>query len=206
MLVSEKYLDYNTGYTGVITALCNPDHYGVTRMATIPNIKFIPLTQGKHAIVDAEDYDFLMQWKWFFHNKGYATRWPKKEKIDAKIKRNPILMHRLILNTPKGFETDHINGDRLDNRKLNLRICTRSENRCNRMKNLDGTSIYKGIYWNKVRRKWQSQIGSNGIKIGLGCFSSQIEAAFAYDVAAKKYHGKFAKINNVDKEITNQKE
>ena len=149
------------------------------------NTKLIPLTQGRFAIVDAEDYEWLSKWKWSYGYGGYAGRG---------IQYGVIYMHRLILGTPAGSHTDHINGNGLDNRKSNLRICTHHENMRNRSKQ-KGSSKYKGVYWERKREKWIAQIKINNKNIHLGSFKKEYDASVAYDLAAIKYHGIFAKVN-----------
>ena len=151
--------------------------------------KQIRLSQGKFAIVDDEDFDFLNQWKWCAaknRNTYYAYR--------ADNGKN-IYMHRLILNAPAGIEVDHRHGNGLDNRRSEIRLCTHAENQHNYRKQSEATSQYKGITWNKHMKKWRVQIRSDGKHIDLGHFSNQIEAAHAYDEAARKYHGEFANTN-----------
>lgn len=151
--------------------------------------ELIPLTQGRFAIVDADNYDWLMQWKWHF-NTLYARRWVYPNE-------KPIVewMHRVILNTPHGMYTDHINGNGLDNRRCNLRICTLKQNQGNRKKGDRTTSKYKGVCWATDGSIWQSNISIKGKDVHLGRFKSEIDAAKAYDNAAKEYFGEFAKCN-----------
>jgi len=105
-------------------------------------------------------------------------------------------MHREVLKVPDNMLVDHINHKGLDNRKANLREATHSENRYNRAKPSNpAQSKYKGVYWRKRNRKWQAQINFNKKRIYLGTFSDEIEAAKAYDRAARKYHGQFAYLN-----------
>lgn len=103
------------------------------------------------------------------------------------------MMHRLILDVPKGAEVDHINGNGLDNRRRNLRICTRSENQWNRRLAPNNTSGFKGVY--RFQGKWRAQIQSFGKKIHIGLYETRIEAARAYDEVAIKCHGDFAATN-----------
>lgn len=155
-------------------------------------MKQIPLTKDKVALVDDEDYDFLMQWKWRFHG-GYAVR------TDWILgSRKEILMHRVIAKTPTSKETDHINGNKLDNRKGNLRVCSRSANRFNQGKYAgEHHSKYKGVTWHKVWKKWQAQIRINGKTKYLGKYDSETEAAIAYNNAAASHHKEFARLNEV---------
>lgn len=150
-------------------------------------MKQIPLTQGKFATVDDEDYEFLNQWKWYLSNTGYAVRNENGKTIS---------MQRVILSTPIGLHSDHIDHDRLNNCRMNLRVCLPRENKANRKKQ-DGISKYKGVTWHKHNSRWTAQIMANGRKIYLGSFSSEEDAAQAYNFAAAEYHGEFAHINKV---------
>jgi len=153
--------------------------------------KAIPLTQGLYAIVDVEDYERINKHKWSAdnqHGHWYAIRRNKENKS--------VYMHREILQVPKGKETDHKNHFGLDNRKSNIRICTRQQNSRNRKKGKRKTSSrYKGVGWHKASQKWEVRIGQSYQRIALGLFDSEIEAAKIYDEAAKRLYGKFASIN-----------
>ena len=104
-------------------------------------------------------------------------------------------MHRVILKTPKGMDTDHRNGDGLDNRRCNLRICTKSQNSINRKMQSNNTSGYRGVYWHKRDKKWLAHIKIDGKKINFGYCSTKEQAAEAYNEAAKKHYGEFARLN-----------
>jgi len=159
-------------------------------------MRFIPLTQNKYAIVDDKDYEELSKYKWYCcyapHKKTYYAVTPIK--IGGKWK--SVSMHRLILNAPKGKFTDHKNGRGYDNRRINIRICTNAENQHNQY-NLRTvkTSKYKGVCHRKSYKIWRAQIVVAQKQIFLGDFSSEIEAAMAYDKAAVKYFGEFAHCN-----------
>ena len=157
-------------------------------------MKKIKLTQGKHALVDDDDFEFLNQWRWCAHKQRngifYAVR-----SSDTKQKRMMGWMHRIVLNTSKGMETDHINNDGLDNRKINLRVCTRSENLCNRARFKNNTSGFKGVSWYKPYEKWTARITVNQKTIFLGYFNDLQQAALAYNKAAVKHQGEFAQLN-----------
>lgn len=164
-------------------------------------MKQIPLTQGKFAKVDDEDYDYLMQWRWqVLHDREGG--WYAQTTINYAT----VRMHRLIMKAPFGTEVDHINSDGLDNRKCNLRFCTRSQNQRNQKTRRKGTSsIYKGVWLQRNSKKWQAQITYNRRRIYLGCFTDEIEAAGAYDRRAIELFGEFAR-TNFPKRIPRKKE
>lgn len=161
-------------------------------------MKYINLTQGKRTMVDDEDYKFLNQWKWQISARGYAVRgeWNREVKNN-----NIIIMSRVILNCPDDKEADHINGDRLDNRRQNLRAVTKKENRRNRSMLEKNKSGYKGVVElsDKFRLKnFRANIGVDGKNIYLGHFSTAQEASLAYNEAARKYFGQYAR-NSVER-------
>ena len=148
-------------------------------------MKEIPLTQGKVAIVDDEDYKYLSQFKWCAHkvyNIFYAVR-----NIREDGKQKTLQMHTAILGRKDGFECDHINGNGLDNRRSNLRLVTHRQNEQNRHKKK--TSKYPGIYWNKQNKKWEALIRINGKRIHLGLFNDEYKAYLAYCKAVKEMTG-----------------
>lgn len=149
----------------------------------------IPLTKGHFAIVDDEDYEELSKYKWY-SSLGRAVRGIPKGDNMAKIH-----MHRVIAQTPEGMDTDHINGDPLDNRRSNLRWATRSQNLSNKGMNRNNKSGFKGVFWFKNYKKWLATIRVDKKRIFLGYFKDKIEAAIAYNNAAIKYHNEFAKLN-----------
>jgi hypothetical protein len=151
-------------------------------------MKNISLTQGKFAMVDDEDYEYLNRHKWYFE-KGYAAR--KEGVIRGKI----TYMHRVIMQTPDGMDTDHINGNKLDNRRENLRVCTHAQNTRNRNYQINNTSGYKGVSFDKSRNKWHVAIKVNGLHINKGRYDTVEEAARAYDEAARYYFGEYAGLN-----------
>ena len=153
-------------------------------------MKKIPLTRGKFALVDDEDYGRLSEHKWYFHHSGYAIR-----KITVSKKQVIVHMHREVLMPPIELFTDHINGNGLDNRRENLRNCTAIENSRNQSMAKSNKSGFKGVSWHKAGCKWRSVIHNQGKQEHLGEFFCIVKAAKAYDEAARKYHGDFARTN-----------
>jgi len=152
--------------------------------------KEIPLNKGAVTIVDESDYERLMKFKWRISEKGYAMR----TQVD-KGKASGVLMHRMLLDPPKGFMADHINGDRLDNRRCNLRLANALENSRNRANNHNSRSKYKGVAWKVENNKWQARIRIVGKQHHIGLFDTEEDAAYAYNQAAKLQHGDFSRLN-----------
>lgn len=119
-----------------------------------------------------------------FLYRGYAF---------TSVKGKPVGLHRLIMRTPKGMVTDHINCDKLDNRRSNLRVCTNRQNILGQKVSKDNTSGYKGVSWSRGMKKWRAAISVNYKKIILGHFSEITDAAEAYLRAAKLHYGAYAK-------------
>jgi hypothetical protein len=153
----------------------------------------IPLTQGKFAKVDPDDYTWLAQFRWHSKTNEYAAYAVRTITRDRRQKR--IYMHRLIMNTPPHLVCDHVNHDGLDNRRHNLRNCTLTQNNANTRPAKNASSKYKGVSYNKRRKKFAAFIKKAGSQIHLGYFHDEIEAARAYDRAARKYHKAFALLN-----------
>lgn len=163
-------------------------------------VKLIPLTQDKFAKVDDEDYEDLMQFKWYAHCKHKYNLWYARTGIDNRKK---LFMHRYILQLQNSAVlVDHINRDGLDNTRRNLRIASASESNMNRRKKSSpASSQFKGVCWHKQCKKWQAQIRVNGKLNYLGLFVDEIEAAKIYDDAARQSFGQFAYLNFKDRRI-----
>jgi hypothetical protein len=154
----------------------------------------ISLTQNKIALIDDEDFWLISQYKWYpkrHRNTYYASA--NGPRINGK--RQTIFMHQLLLPSSKEQQVDHKNGNGLDNRRGNLRFATHAENMRNRVGNKTSFSKYKGVDWKKSNQKWRARIRVNNKELHLGCFFDEIEAAKAYDAAATKHYGEFAKLN-----------
>lgn len=150
-------------------------------------MKIIPLTQGYEAIVDDEDYVWAASlFPWCVSkssNKRYASKRQNK-----KI----VYLHRLLMNAPAGVEVDHINGNGLDNRRENLRLCSHADNQRAKKPQRGGTSPYRGVYWYKRHQKWATKIQRLDDVYFLGYFSEEEDAARAWDKKAKELFGDFA--------------
>lgn len=147
------------------------------------DMKEIHATRGLVVMVDDDDYEKLIAYKWSFNN-GYAN--------SSRVG----MMHRVIMGNPNG-QVDHINGNRADNRRCNLRLATQKENSQNKTK-FWGKSKYKGVLWDNKSECWQSRIFSQGKSIFLGNFRNEQNAAQAYNEAALKYFGEFSALNVID--------
>ena len=155
----------------------------------------IPLTQGKYAIVDPEDYTRLSIHKWHLVRSPRSDYASRSVTIGYRRQRH-VQMHRVIMNARPGQFIDHINHNGLDNRKANLRFASNAQNSWNKRKQRGNhSSKYKGVSFFKREKKWTARIQANGKKIFLGMFKNEIDAAKAYDAAARKYYGEFAYLN-----------
>lgn len=155
-------------------------------------MKTIALTKGRYALVDDADFEWLNQWKWSFVNRnaGYAQRNAQREAGG----REWIKMHRLITECPKGMVVDHINGNPLDNRRSNLRVCTQQQNCLNTKVSKNSRSGYKDIFWMKDKNRWLVQIMYKGEKTDGGYFIELSEAIEVRDRLIQELHGEFAHV------------
>ncbi len=148
-------------------------------------MKQIALTQGEFALVDDDDYENLIRFKWSIiklKRRSYAR---------SVIVGKHYYMHRLIMDAPAGVEVDHVDHNGLNNSRSNLRFATRVQNIHNSRKRTDNKSGHVGVYWNKAHQKWNCQIGINGKRVFLGHSSDINEASEMYKKAAKNHFGEF---------------
>jgi len=150
------------------------------------DVRRIPLGHGLYALVDAADYEWLSQWNWSIRGNGYATRTEKGK---------TVLMHRQIMQAPKGKIVDHIDGNPHNSYRSNLRICSRAENLLNTGKRAGATSPFKGVWLNRSTGRWYAAIRCRGQRIWLGAYVDEVEAARAYDLKAVDRFGVFARPN-----------
>ena len=155
----------------------------------------IYLSCGNFVLIDEDDYDFLSMWKWNI-GSGYASRAASVIEYEMGTPRR-ISMHRQILSCPKGMVIDHINRNKLDNRKSNLRVCTYSENTANAYRKQRGTSKYKGVYYKSDCKKWCAELIAHGKRIYLGLHITEKDAALAYNKAFIENYGTIGLLNEV---------
>lgn len=150
----------------------------------------IKLTRGAVAIVDDDCFSWLAGWNWSADtSRGHVYAYRGAVGGNS---RTTVYLHRVVAGAGGGEVVDHVNGDTLDNRRCNLRICTPSQNAMNARKP-PSSSGYRGVF--KCGEKWRVRIDANGKSHAIGRFTDKIEAAHAYDAAARKVHGAFAILN-----------
>jgi HNH endonuclease len=149
----------------------------------------VELTKGYIAIVDSDDYEKVCGHNWCAIKQGDSGKVRAMTKIEGKT----VYLHNFILETPAGLVIDHIDGQPLNNLKSNLRVCSTINNSRNIRHNKANTSGYKGVSYQNS--KWRAYIVTSYKQIHLGCFSTKEAAAEAYNIAAKKYYGEFARLN-----------
>jgi len=155
----------------------------------------IPLTQGHFAIVDPQDYPHLSRYKWrLCRTKGKNVLYAERSVRLPNGKYSRILMHRQLMEVPEGYVIDHVNNSGLDNRRANIRSATVAQNAWNSKKR-NPRSGYKGVWFAKDKGLWRAAIVCHGKRKHLGYFKDKIAAAKAYDTAAIKYYGEFARLN-----------
>jgi hypothetical protein len=152
------------------------------------------LGERQWTILDPQDFYKLGNFKWFVHSNG-SNLYAARTAITAKLRSKIIYLHRQIMDPPPTLLVDHRNCNSLDNRRANLRLATHKQNMHNRRKRANTSSRFIGVHFDKQRRKWAVHIRHNGRKLWLGRFTDELAAARAYDLAAIKYHGEFARPN-----------
>ncbi len=168
-------------------------------------MKEIQLTQGQVALVDDEDFERVSQFKWhaiFYSKYANGGRFIAARTRCTLERRWTVLLHRFIMNAQQGQIIDHIDGNPLNNQQSNLRFASHAENGRNNAYLLQkhNTSGFRGVSWNKHKNGWTAQIKYDGRQSYLGLFTDKLEAAKAYNEAAKKYHGEFATLNPIEGE------
>lgn len=151
-------------------------------------MKKIKLTHERFALVDNEDFELVKNYKWCVNGCNMVC---------SRIKGKFITLHRFIMMPPKDKDIDHINGNRLDNQRINLRICTRSQNCANRNSTKPNKSGYRGVIFRESSKKWRAIIRVKQKTIHLGLYFNKLEAAKQYNQAAIKYFGEFARLNPI---------
>jgi hypothetical protein len=156
--------------------------------STDPSVRYIPLTKGLFAMVAAEDYERVSQYTWTAlcsSKNAYACRNDRGK---------TVYLHQFLMNPPKGMVVDHIDGNGLNDRRSNLRVCTKQQNSFN-CRPIIGSSRFKGVHFFKPAGKWRARIRLNGREMCIGYFDDEIEAAKAYDRKARELFGEYAYLN-----------
>ncbi len=157
----------------------------------VDNARWIALTKGLFALIDAEDFPRVSSWYWSALVRTGRTAYAMRVE-----RRRTIYLHRFIMGALPGTDVDHINGNGQDCRKINLRVCTHAENQRNYSKTSSPTaSSFKGVRWDRDRSRWVAWVKLDRKSRFLGRFASEEEAARAYDAAARELFGEFAKPN-----------
>ncbi len=150
----------------------------------------IRLPRGLVALVDDEDYGWLSRWSW-----SYDGRYAKRVFVDESGARRTVSMHRLVMGEPEGLCVLHFNGDLLDNRRSNLRVCAMAEVSRRRRMQANNTSGYRGVRWVERIGRWKARIRVCGRRIELGDYRELMDAVRAYDEASVRYHGEYGRRN-----------
>lgn len=163
------------------------------KIRIVEDLAYVPLTKGLEAVIDASDVDLVGAFKWFARIKKDATSYAVRRAIGSDGQTFDVYMHRVIAQTPAEFDTDHIDGNGLNNRRSNLRYATKSQNMHNARKRKDNTSGFKGVCWHKSSGKWMARIRLGGKQHHIGSFSTVQAAHEAYSQMASRLHGEFAR-------------
>lgn len=158
------------------------------------DIAYVPLTKGFEAVIDVDDVPLVSMFNWHARVKPGASSYAAFRIVRPDGVRADILMHRLIAQTPDHLDTDHRDGNGLNNRRSNLRNATKSQNMHNARQRVDNSSGYKGVCWHKKKSKWVARIRLNGRQHHLGYFSTPQDAHEAYRQASDRMHGEFSRL------------
>lgn len=162
------------------------------------DIAYIPLSKGMEAIVDSSDVPILMNSNWCLQRRCYPDGSVRSQYAVTQFfdgKKQSVRMHNVVFgHIPHGYVVDHINGNSLDNRRSNLRLATYHQNNCNSKRPRNNKSGVKGVSWVERDKRWRASIGVKGKSVYLGYFVNIEDAALAYERAAKRYHGHFARL------------
>ena len=150
----------------------------------------IPLTHGRFALIDDEDYKKASKWRW----RVIQNRYVEGRRLTNQ--KENIRLHRLILDAPKDMDVDHIDYDGFNNQKSNLRLCTTAQNiQRQRPQTRSKTSRHRGVFWDKSRNRWTAKVRKCGKDILIGRFKTEIEAVKIWNEKAKELFGEYAYIN-----------
>ena len=158
------------------------------------NMREIKLSQGMSTMVDIEDFEYLNQFTWCAVKPDKIWYAIRSERLANKMKTH--YMHRVVMDAKKGELVDHFDSNGLNNCKINLRICTHAQNIANSRKRKNTTSKYKGVSYYKPSDKWVAHICIDKKVKFLGYYLTEIEGAIIYNLTARRYKGKFARLNS----------
>lgn len=153
---------------------------------------YIFFNDGSNFVIDADDFETVSEFTWFKGKRGYPVAHTSRKSLEGY---KTFTLHRLIFGFPSNYDIDHINGNKMDNRRDNLRGCNHQQNMFNQNKRSTNTSGFLGVSLMKNCGKFEAYIHPNGKKIQLGLFISAEEAAVARDKAAVQYFGSYARLN-----------
>lgn len=162
------------------------------RYEIIGDICRIYFNDGGHFVIDADNFEMVSERTWFRGKRGYPVSHTSRRSPDG---HKTETLHKFLLRPGKGFDVDHISGDKMDNRRNNVRICSHQQNMFNQRLKTTNSSGYSGVSYSKNAGKYEAYINRDGRKIHLGLFMSAREAAEAREVAAVRLFGEYAKLN-----------